>query len=1036
MTPRGANFTVFKSSAGSGKTYTLVREYLKIILKNPEDFRHLLAITFTNKAANEMKERVLRYLRTLADPVAYPDDVVSGYLLPALVKETSLPQDELTRRAGIALGLILHQYGDFSVSTIDSFFHRVVRTFAHDLRIPQSFMVLLEEKEALEEVVRLMLDRVGSDEELTEILVRFIHSRADEEQSWDIEKDLAGFSEVLIRESSLPYIERLAEIDPGAAGDARDSIWIILRRTEDHIADKATGALHLVRSTGLNAEAFVGGSTGLVPWLEDLSNRKFGELRVKKSVRDALEKNVWTSGKAGRDEKAVIGSIASDLAKKTAGIVDYIDQNSRRYFTLKVLNRYIYPLAVLGAIERELQAYREDNNILLISELNRRIYEVVSTEPIPFVYERLGEKYHHFLIDEFQDTSVLQWHNFLPLLENALAQGRFNMVVGDGKQAIYRFRAGDVRQFEILPQVMNPGADPLLDIRQQALARNFDLQRLDSNYRSAGTIVEFNNRFFTLAQSWLADSLKPVYSDVSQKTGRKGEGFVRIEFLKEEENGESFQEVTLRKVKETILNLNSAGVPGKDIAILCRFNRHASMIASFLLTHGISVVSAESLLLGSSPEVNFLVAWLRWIVNPKDAISRYQISLYLSLQGIPEVPKPESILSKLSRKDLYHLVSYLSNEFIPHFALDPYLLAFKDQLIEFMRADYQALEDFLEWWDEKGSDKSVVTPEGSDSVRVMTIHKAKGLEFPVVLFPFATEQAGVTLSRAWVDIGDPELAPRLPFAYINLTRRLEGTDFQSLYALERESSMVDMLNILYVALTRASDQLHVFSRSLPKDRTETDSIPKMLFRFLEKEGVWSEEKTVYTYGEPPAQRPKGPVVPAGTVPLTLGAFSDWRGRIALRSSAPECWSVDDPEKAFTRGQKIHYVLSLVQGAGDSEKAVREAFIQGIIGKEEYDGILETVGKFVEDPATSFIFAAGWKMLNEREIIDRDGGIHRPDRLMIRDREAVVVDYKTGRPSDMHASQVRKYAGLLTEMGYTIHKACIVYLGETIKVVTI
>jgi ATP-dependent exoDNAse (exonuclease V) beta subunit len=1062
----GKNFTVYKSSAGSGKTYTLVREYLNILLRDPESYRHILAITFTNKAANEMKERILHYLKALADPVAYRDKTVEEHLLSELKTSTGLGEQEIRRRASIALKMVMHQYGDFSVSTIDSFFHRVVRTFAHDLKIPLSFQVVVEEVEILEEIVRLLLDRTGTDDVLTKTLVRFIQSKTEDEESWDIEKDLVQFSKVLIREASLPYLARLSEISPSALEDARDSIWILIRRFEELLAREADGILSLLESTGLPGDSFAGASKGMVPWLNKLAARTSPLPDTPGTVVSAWNKNDFSSSKATKEEKAVIRGINEELGRRVGRLLTSIDGGIQQYNTLRILSGYIYHLATLGALEAELQAYRQDNDILLISEFNRRIYDVVKDQPVPFVYERLGEKYRHFLVDEFQDTSVLQWHNILPLVENSLSEGKFNMVVGDGKQAIYRFRSGDVRQFEMLPDLMNSTGDPLLIARQQALRRNHFGDRLGTNFRSTEELVSFNRRFFEMAAAWLSDSMRSVYSDVKQEVNSKEQGYIRLEFIeKTRKDGPKYADVMRDKVLETVDQLEASGTRPGDIAILCRDNRNASQVASWLLSHEKKVVSAESLLLSSSPKVNFLVSWLRYLANPSDEISRLQILYYLMknekitledfnglavdlwrpdrrsdqeafiaysvkqfnsliASGFPSLP-----LDTLRRKDLFHLIGVLIRCFFDTPEPDPYVLTLQDLILEYTRNDYHSLEDFVLWWDEKGISRSIVTPEGLDAIRVMTIHKAKGLEFPVVILPFIHESLRLTLDNTWVDVEDPELRGKMPFAYIAMTDELENTAFHDIWAEERDKSLVDMLNVLYVAMTRARNQMYLLSQAPPKEVKDHDSIPKMFYHFLIKEGLWQENQQVYSWGLVPRTiegRKPGKVAEAEAIHVR---FPDWTERVLLRTTAPESWDVEDPEKAVTAGKKVHFILSGVRYAEDCPAAMQNALADGIISLDEYSVVNSILTDLVTNPATAFLFDSSWTVRNEAEIIDASGKIQRPDRLMFRDQEAVVVDFKTGRANDHHARQVNAYAALVRELGYRVSGAWIVYLGK-------
>ncbi len=1066
-------FIVYRSSAGSGKTFTLVREYLQLVLQDPESFRHILAITFTNKAANEMKERIIRYLKTLADPARNPDTVVQKFLLPELAGATGLSESAIKNRALVALRSLMHQYADFAVSTIDSFFHRVVRTFAHDLNIPLSFEVVLEEIDALSEVVSLLLDRVGVDEDLTRVLVKFIQDKAEDERSWDIEKDLQKFSSVLVRESSIPYLERVSGLDKKAVEEARDLIWKLQRAFEEEVAKMAIALLKRLESEGLDAADMAGGKYGLMPWLRKLAGKDFDRLEPYKAIFTAQEKDFWASAKAGAAKKALLESLSAEINLAFTALHRFIEEGKTRYLTLKVITGYLYPMAVLGALDRELQQYREDNNVLLISEFNRRINEIIREQPVPFIYERLGEKYQHFMIDEFQDTSLLQWQNLLPLMENSLSEGRMNLVVGDGKQAIYRFRSGDVRQFEMLPRMLQPPDDPVLKSREDSLVRNFGLRVLKDNFRSREEVVSFNNLFFTRARQWLPENMQNIFEDVTQGISGKAGGYVSIDFVEADEDGRKFEEVMMDRVRGTVDELLARGFKQEDIAILCRDNKNTSRIAAMLISNGRQVISADSLILSFSAEVNFLVAWLRYLSNTADDISRVHILHYLVRKGSLDDKELESYLIDTQRPDrwkeseaftrylnnkfniileknfgkqdyqewlrldLYHLVGELIRLFIPLKEADPYLQFFHDQVLEFIRKEYHSLSDFLEWWDDKGNMKSIVTPEGLDAIRIMTIHKAKGLEFPVVIYPFADTKLKLTLDNVWVDIDDEQVSEKLPFAYINVSKnRLAGTWYEPVYQEEEEKSLIDLYDLVYVAMTRPRDQLYVLSSVPPLDVSSVDSVPKMLKRFLVEEEIWEDDGRSYNFGEMPDVPLEGgkeytdPEVSA----LKMNSFSDWKNRILLRRSAPESWDAENPERSYSFGNKVHYVLSGMDYPEDLKPAIKQGLLDGIVSPDEVDQIESMVGKVLSDPNTKWLFDISWEVKNEAEIITKDGGIYRPDRLMFKGKQAVVVDYKTGRPNDKHLDQVRNYAKLLSEMGYTVDKSLVLYLGEEVKAV--
>ena len=439
-------FVVYRSSAGSGKTFTLVKEYLKLLLENPLQFRHILAITFTNKAANEMKERVIRALTAfsaLEEPTVSKADRT---LLEKLEEETGMTEDEIVNRSRTALSLILHRYSEFAIGTIDSFSHRVIRTFAHDFRLPVRFDVETESDVLISTAVDMVLQRAGEDQELTRLLVSFLETRLEEEEGWDIEGIFTKFARNLINEEGLAHIEGLRNISLAQFQVIADELRRSILEFEQQVASEAKAADRLISERGISLGAFFYGRSGIGKYFSDLANRRM-KVEPNSHVRKTIEEDKWTSGKASPVEIQKIKEISGTLTRHFERLMVLWNTRGGEYRLLKLISGTIYTLAVLNEIGQTLRQFKEQNNLVHISEFNSRIASVVMNEPVPFIYERMGEQYHNLLIDEFQDTSVLQWMNFVPLFENSLASGHFNMVVGDGKQAIYRWRGGDIDQF-------------------------------------------------------------------------------------------------------------------------------------------------------------------------------------------------------------------------------------------------------------------------------------------------------------------------------------------------------------------------------------------------------------------------------------------------------------------------------------------------------------------------------------------------------------------------------------------------------------
>jgi ATP-dependent exoDNAse (exonuclease V) beta subunit len=861
------NFSVYKSSAGSGKTYTLVREYITLALQSPDYFRHILAITFTNKAANEMKQRIVQGLIQLSDPDTYSDGPVIKFMLPDLSKATSLPDEEVSKRAQSALTRILHDYDDFAVRTIDSFVSRIIRTFAHDLLLPVDFEIEMDRDLMLDEAVDQLISKAGIDMDLTKVLVDFTETKAEDEKSFHIESDIKKAAGFLFSEGNYQFINKLHDISPSRLLEIASDIRKLRKGFENSIKTIAQKAKKLIQDNGIDNSSFYQGRSGIGAYFTKLAN---GDIATPNNyVKATITDNKWIAGKATVLQMSAISSITDLLTDYYNQCTSLIEKGLSRYTLLGMIEQNIFQIGVLNAMEQEIDTIRREKKILHISEFNKRITDIILKEPVPFIYERTGEKYFNYLIDEFQDTSELQWKNLLPLIGDSLAYGRYNLVVGDGKQAIYRFRNGQVEQFMMLPALPENYEKDVFADAKQALKENFSPKVLKSNFRSQPEIIRFNNDFFGFLSQQLTSGFQSIYTDHEQETtpGKSG-GLVSVEFLPYNSKAD-FEELNIRKVFELVNELSEEGFPKADIAILTRSNREGSIIARFLMSQGISVVSAEALLLAASPKVNFLLMVLQHIYNPDNLVASAGIlneliqsqevnsSLiahfpirkghHFSLENILFENGIKFNINMLRGLPLYDLCEEILRIFDMNAGdYDIYLQFFLDFVNKVSGRQGTHLADLLEAWDEKKGKLSVIVPEGIDAIRIMTIHKSKGLEFPVVIWPMATEKHKTTFDQLWVDL-DPELVPGLPVALLQTGADLEEVGYSEQYQKERNSSLLDMINLIYVAFTRPAERLYIITREPGKG--DSNNLPNLLKQFIDATPEnWTVEGERFTRG--------------------------------------------------------------------------------------------------------------------------------------------------------------------------------------------
>lgn len=1030
-------FTVYRSSAGSGKTFTLVKEYLKILLQNPEDFRHILAITFTNKAANEMKERVLSALRELSAGNSNGDRKISAVLLQTLMKESGMDQPEIAGRARQALELILHHYSDFAIGTIDSFSHKLIRTFAHDFKLPVNFNVEIETDELLSSAVDLLLERVGEDQDLTTLLVGFIESRLDEDKGWSIDDILRKFAKNLLDEEGIARIERLRDVSLHQFRQISTELTRNIRSFERQIRELASTAHTLIQQQNIPVSAFFQGDKGLSKFFQNLSAGRLDKMDPNSYVLKTIYEDKWFSGKIQPCDRDAITALKPELIGHFEKIQGFSKEYSPEYKLRKLLAKTIYPLAVLNEIEKVLDEFKRQNNLIHISEFNSRIASIVMNEPVPFIYERLGEKYHHLLIDEFQDTSVLQWMNFIPLIENSLASGYFNLVVGDGKQAIYRWRSGDIEQFNALPSILGSDLNPVLKLREHALSSHYQSINLDRNFRSRAEIVDFNNRFFnSIAPKILTRGKEKVFEDVEQKYDPQNTGgYISLEFLTPEGLQSVDEGQTFHRILEIICQAAERNFAWKDMAILCRSNKNAAQIAGFLLANGIDVVSAESLLIHNSLKVRFVIAILRMLFESPNDIVKEEIRLFLSEYKPDAIGLISSLPDELAVLPIFDLCETIIRKFDLNRTADTYLQFFLDVVLNFSAKTSHSVSDFLTFWDKNRQKFSIIIPEELDAVRVLTIHKAKGLQYPLVILPYAQESRKNTKSYLWVDL-DASVMPGLDTALLKTDKEMESTVYKVDYQEEQQKSMLDLINLLYVAMTRPEEQLYILTSRPPADSESLDSLSKFFASFLVSEGVFEEDQDRYEFGNPMDHRVSELKQKTEAIILNELISSDWQKRITIRTKAPLFWDPDNPMKKSDWGNRVHTVLSWIRIAADLPLAIHRAILTGLIESKEASQLSDKLLSVVHHPELTAIFDEQAKIKTEPEILLPQGAFYRPDRVVISKNSVFVVDYKTGMHHPEYALQINRYAGYLTEMGYEIVRCLVVYLEPEVSVVEV
>ena len=1034
-------FTVYNASAGSGKTFTLVKEYLLLLLrsKTKDAYKNILAITFTNKAVAEMKSRVIANLNALATKEC-PGDYQS--LMETLVSETGFPQAVIQKKSREILKSILHNYAAFDISTIDRFTHKIIRTFAKDLGIPVNFEVELNISLVLQEAVDRVIDRAGEDKILTKVLLDYTLSKADDDKNWDIARDLFKFAGLLTNENHQKYIRLLKGKTLEDFKDFSIKLRSQMQLTEKEIADVADAFFTIVNEADLERKNFSGGY--LFDYFNKLQQKNYNITFGAKWQLNIDDAKLYAKS---------IPQSKKDLLDQYHSEISLLFKTSRaaifRREYLKEISKNITPLSLLSEISNEIENIKKERSLILISDFNPTIAAEINNQPAPFIYERLGERYMNYFIDEFQDTSEMQWQNIVPLIDYALSSEHPNnenaglTLVGDAKQSIYRFRGGRAEQFISLYNQENP-----FNIDKSVIDLPF-------NYRSAETIVEFNNSFFEFVSNKFEN---PTYKDLFESSGQVPKktfsGYVNISFL-EAENVQEEMELHPAKILEIIKDLEAGGMSKNDICVLTRTRKQGFAIANYLSENGISIVSSESLLISNSPEVLFINAMLEFSVNSKDNNLKLEILNYL-VQKL-RVENPYQIIRKNLQKDNNHIFEWLNDYqitfdlkelqvlslyeaaeyIIRSFSLiessDAYLQFYLDFVFENTTKNFGGISAFLEKWEQQKDKLSIVAPKTEHAVQVLTIHKSKGLEFPVVIYPFAnTKLRDIARDHLWLPL--PEDLNDIPVGYFKASDKmlnwgeLEANAYNELL----DQSEFDSVNVLYVAFTRASQQLYIISNFDldKKDQEHENKVSGLLIGFLKSKNKWNGELS-YEFGSKNLDNYKREES-AKTITQEHYYSSPTRSEaVNIVTKSGSLWD-SHQEKAINKGLLVHNILSEIDTSDELPKALEKFSKEENLSGSQLQELEKLLSEVISHPKLACYFSASDIVYREQDIISPNGDILRPDRLNCDQNKLTIIDYKTGNVQPAHKAQMEQYATVLTQMGFEVSNKILVYINNEVS----
>lgn len=1045
----------YNASAGSGKTYELAGIYLKSLFRDPKSYRNILAVTFTNKATAEMKERILHnlYLLSRGKKSEY-----SGF-----IKEvTGKTEERIKREATAILNHLLHDYSHFSVGTIDSFFQKVLRSFARESGLQAGFNVILDSDMILMRAVDELLMDAENDNKLLNWLIEFGNREIIEGKSWNLKSKILSLGEEIFKERYRILHDRgYIREDKDQLRVAINQMYAFQNDFRNKLKVHAQNALDILRRNGVKEDMLYLKSNSIIKFLTE-ATRDIPGISFR-AVQSAAYDNKYFSGTAPEPE--LKAALANGLDRAIKSFADEYQENIMLYNSVKLVLDNIFTLGILNDIASKTRELLNEENKFLLSDAGDILRRIIATDQAPFIYEKMGNRYKNFMIDEFQDTSKVQWENFLPLINNSIAEGEDSLVVGDVKQSIYRWRNSDWEIFDRLSDLFHP--------------ESFETIVLEKNWRSSANIIIFNNNVFSELPTMIEEDLEQedkflskVYADVFQlDPGKFGDGYVRMKMYESADEGKQKALVDLPALIEEI---QDNGYRACDIGILVRTKNEGQEVIDRITgyasekdadsKYSYQVISQDSLLLRSSPVIIFLVSVLKYLMAKDDKVNsavmyqHYLLSIRndvidrpLFIEGNDTGIKSDKYAENFD--DFLDTIRYLSvyeiiDRLIDYAGLGnidsarPYLNTLQNCILEFAGTETNDIPAFLEWWDNEGQKRSVSSTEQSDAMQLMTIHKSKGLQFKVVVVPFISwtfKHEKNLYPILWI-YSDHRLLNKIGAVPVKMKKDFLNTLYKDTYLEEEGKAAVDRLNILYVAFTRARECLYGNLLSTKNGKSAGSYLYSIFtgdkyseeFKFNK---YFDGESGTFSFGKVPVkpgskeERPDNPVI---QYPLIL---KDDRLRLKLHGKSYFAGRKDQTGDKRYYGLLMHEILASIKTVHDVEDVVRDYLSRGIINQDEYRDIKTKIYTALDQQDVKEWFSRDVRVKSEKDILVPGGDIRRPDRIIFSKDRIIIVDFKFGNELPWHRKQLEEYKVLLKQMAYEKVEAFLWYI-ELSKVVPV
>ena len=1008
--------SIYNASAGSGKTFTLTREYLRLLLQDQQPISdkrlphsRILAVTFTKKATAEMKERILKELYIMATSPTESDHA------QAIIQQSGKKYDlsAIQQQAQNLLVGILQDYSRFSVYTIDGFFQQVIRTFAKDLGLSATYDLSLDGDEMIQDAVDEIFKRIRTDEtvdkELINWIIDFIQKNINEDNKWNPNESIKLFSRQLLQEQLMRRMNDLQKVfeDKKFIRKYRTQLQDICNQSEKQVAQLLQQAADIFATEqGWNKDICSALHKSPEIWLKGEQGKTFF------SIIDNPEK-VFTKSKTNKAQQQLLLDIyhqqIEPIFLQLAQI--YTNTTTQNYLTAKEILPHLYTLGILQDVQKQIETTNRNVGRLPISSINHLINQVIDNQDSPFIYERIGQYFHHYMIDEFQDTSALQWQNFAPLIHEAESNRHDNLVVGDVKQSIYRFRNSDWRLLKQVAEQFHPSK----------------VFHMPNNWRTAPVIVLENEELMQTISTHIASQLCDKYAqsdlgkDISyifdpntihQEAAKETPGYFHLQFLE----GPDAEEQTLNTLHQQLQSIQQEGIDLKRVTILVRYTAQARLIAQYLVDKGYCVQSSEGLQVSAHPAIQLLINLLKQEGETIEPVHEAYIK-----QHRGELTEEQKLhIIHAQQLPIYEQVQQLIN--LLHLAeqdgVAPYLTSFLDIIYQFTKNRVADRKTFLQYWERKGKNKTIPSSQATNAIQVMTIHSSKGLEFDIVMIPFFNWE--ITKTRPndiiWCK---PQSEPfnQLPLVAVHPSKTLLQSHFKNEYIQEQIAQSIDNLNLTYVAITRPKYRLYIYGQI---NRKTTGSIGAEVFTLYKNK---LNDQLCYCVPAEDTPAPL-PALEEDTTNTTSAnyVYEPINSRLTLRSRAEDDFAQDTPLDTVDLGILMHLWLSHIHTWEDAESSLARLIREGHITEQQSAELRKqfcALQSLIQRENHSDWFTSRYTILSERNIITPSGNTQRPDRVMINGNHAIVIDYKFGyeQPSS-HQEQVRDYMLLLHQMGYT------------------